>query len=107
MRVELRVEARHDLVEGALFYEEQRGGLGNYFTDCLFDDLDRLEAEAGIHAIVYGLHRKLSNKFPFAIYYGVRESVIDVVAILDCRSDPEATAERLKRTSTGDWTHPV
>ncbi len=84
-----------DLVEGALFYERQREGLGNYFTDCLFEDLDRLDGEAGIHAILYGLHRKLSKKFPFAIYYRTEESVIDVVAILDCRREPIAIAERL------------
>ena len=29
MRVELRVEARHDLIEGALFYEEQPGAWFN------------------------------------------------------------------------------
>ena len=98
MRIELRIEARHDLVEGALFYEKQREGLGDYFTDCLFDDLDRLQGEAGIHAIVYGLHRKLSKKFPFPVYYRTEESVIDVVAILDCRGDPDAIAERLRRT---------
>ena len=100
MHVELRVEARHDLVEGALFYEAQRKGLGDYFTDCLFGDLDRLEGETGIHATVCGLHRKLSKKFPFAIYYRVEESVIDVVAILDCRRDPDAIAERLRRATS-------
>jgi len=42
MHVELRVEARHDLIEGALFYEEQREGLGDYFTHHLFEDLRRL-----------------------------------------------------------------
>ena len=99
MRVELRVEARHDLIEGALFYERQREGLGDYFTGCLFEDLHRLEGEAGIHAIVYGLHRKLSQKFPFAIYYRVGKPVIDVVAILDCRRDPDAIAERLRRST--------
>jgi hypothetical protein len=31
MRVELRVEARRDLVEAAGFYEQQREGLGAYF----------------------------------------------------------------------------
>ncbi len=98
MHVELRVEARHDPVQGALFYEAQREGLGDYFTDSLFEDLERLEGQAGIHAMVYGLHRKLSSKFPFAIYYQVEKSVIDVVAILDCRRDPDAIAERLRRT---------
>lgn len=99
MHVELRVEARHDLLEGACFYEQQRKGLGDYFTDCLFDDLDRLEREAGIHATIFGLHRKLSKRFPFAIYYRIEESVIDVVAILDCRRDPDTIAARLRRTN--------
>ena len=40
MHVELRVEARHDLIEGALFYEQQREGLGEYCTDCLFEDFE-------------------------------------------------------------------
>ena len=100
MRVELRLEARHDLLEGALFYEQQRDGLGDYFTDCLFEDLDRLKGEAGMHATVFGLHRKLSKRFPFAIYYRIAESVIDIVAILDCRRDPEAIAERLRQTNS-------
>ena len=96
MHVELRVEARRDLFEGALFYEQRREGLGDYFTECLFNDLDRLVSETGMHATVFGLHRNLSKRFPFAIYYRIEESVIDVVAILDCRRDPDAIAARLR-----------
>lgn len=99
MHVELRVEARYDLLEGAWFYEQQREGLGDYFTDCLFEDLGRLEKEAGAHATIFGLHRKLSKRFPFAIYYRIVESVIDVVAILDCRRHPDVHAARLKGTN--------
>ncbi len=97
MHVALRLEARHDLIEGALFYDRQREGLGDYFTDCLFEDLARLEREAGVHAKVYGLHRKLSKRFPFAIYYRVEGSLVDVVAILDCRRDPDSFEARLRR----------
>ena len=43
MRVELRVEARNDLVESSTFYDAQRDGLGDYFIDCLFSDLELLE----------------------------------------------------------------
>ncbi len=98
MHVELRVEARDDLVEASAFYDAQRDGLGDYFIDCLFSDLEKLESEAGIHEIAYGLHRKLSKRFPFAIYYRVTDPIIDVVAILDCRRDPDAIARRLGRT---------
>lgn len=86
------------LVEGVSFYDAQRDGLGDYFIDCIFADLGKLESEAGIHEVVYGLHRKLSARFPFAIYYRATESLIDVVAILDCRRDPDAIARRLGRT---------
>ena len=98
MRVELRVEARNDLTEAAAFYEAQRDGLGDYFIDCLCADLESLESQAGIHENAYGLHRKLAERFPFAIYYRVLESSVDVVAILDCRRDPDTPAQRLGRT---------
>ena len=98
MNVELRVEARDDLTNAAAFYDGQRDGLGDHFIESLFSDLSSLESEAGIHEVVYGLHRKLAGRFPFAIYYHVADSVIDVVAILDCRRDPEAIARRLGGT---------
>jgi hypothetical protein len=46
INVELRVEARNDLVDAALFYDGQRAGLGDYFTECLFRDLGRLKTDA-------------------------------------------------------------
>ena len=99
MHVELRVEARDDLADAAAFYDGQRDGLGDYFINSLFADLERLESEAGIHEIVYGLHRKLSERFPFAIYYRVADPVIDVVAVLACRRDPDAIEGRLGPTT--------
>ena len=98
MRVELRAEARQDLIGASLFYEAQREGLGGYFIDRIFSDLEALESEAGIHVVVYGLHRKLSGRFPFAIYYRVEKSLIDVIAVLDCRRDPQAIEQRLGRS---------
>lgn len=99
MRVEIRVEARLDLVDAAWFYDRQRDKLGDYFLDRIFDDLKTLETNAGIHELTFGFHRKLVSRFPFAIYYLVSETVVDVVAILDCRRDPEETARRLGRTT--------
>ena len=97
MHVELRVEARNHLVEAAAFYDAQRDGLADYFIDCLFSDLEMLESEAGIDELAFGLHRKLTERFPLAIYYRVADPVIDVVAIFDCRRDPYAIARRLGR----------
>mgnify|MGYP001346113437 FL=1 len=97
MRVELRNEAREDLVAGALFYAEQSPGLEMHFLDSLRSDLEVLRSTAGVHEQFRGFHRKLSRRFPFAIYYIVTDELVDVVAILDCREDPNSTAGRLGR----------
>jgi plasmid stabilization system protein ParE len=98
MHVELRDEARDDLVNAALFYGNQSPGLEDHFLDCLRDDLKQLETTAGIHEKYRGFHRKLSRRFPFAVYYQMTESYVDVLAILDCRERPDATDTRLGRT---------
>ena len=47
MNVELRDEARDDLVEGAVFYGEQSDGLDGYFLKCLREDIEKLESTPG------------------------------------------------------------
>ncbi len=69
MNVELRHEARDDLVEGAVFYGEQSDGLDGYFLKCLRHDIEKLQSSGGIHEQYRGFHRSLSKRFPYAIYY--------------------------------------
>lgn len=97
MNVELRDEARDDLVTGAAFYGEQSVGLDEYFLKCLREDVKKLETTGGVHEQYRGFYRKLSDRFPYAIYYLISEDIIDVVAILDCRRDPVALSNRLGR----------
>ena len=98
MPVELRDEAREDFVVGAWFYDRQKAGLGDYFVDCVATDLASLESTFGVHELAFGFHRKLVDRFPFAIYYLIAESYVDVVAVLDCRRDPYEIERRLGRT---------
>jgi hypothetical protein len=69
MRIEILDEALDDLAQGFRFYEEQQAGIGTYFVDSLYSDIDSLRLFAGIHRVVFGFHRCLSKRFPFAIYY--------------------------------------
>lgn len=62
-RVEILDEAEKDLVDGAHFYETQDVGLGRYFLDSLFSDIDSLQLYAGIHRLRFGYHRLLPNTF--------------------------------------------
>ena len=63
MRVELRTEAISDLIEAAWFYERQRNGLGDQFSDAMFAHLAYLETVAGGHELVRGLHRRWRRDF--------------------------------------------
>ena len=97
MRVKIARSAETDLLEGYAFYERQQAGVGDYFLDSLFADIDALTLFAGIHTKPEGrLHRTLAKRFPFAIYYDVQDGVATVLAVLDCRQNPASITERLK-----------
>ena len=61
--------ALNDLAKGREFYEKQAEGIGSYFFDSVFADIDSLSLFGGIHRKVFGYHRLLAHRFPFAIYY--------------------------------------
>jgi len=96
MKVQLLDEAELDLVDGFRFYEAQQAGLGDYFLDSLFSDIDSLQLFAGIHRRHLGFYRLLSKRFPFAIYYRIAGKVVNVHAVMDCRQNPERIRERLE-----------
>lgn len=89
MKIKLLSSAYQDLLAGRLFYEKMEEGLGEYFFDSLFSDIDSLALFGGIHQKVFGYYRMLSHRFPFAIYYkvGTSETVI-VWRVLDLRQHP-------------------
>jgi plasmid stabilization system protein ParE len=100
MNIQILDEAQADLHEGAEFYERQNEGLGTYFLDTIFSDIDSLILYAGVHVQLKGHHRLLSKTFPYAIYYQIDSKTIKVYAILDCRRDPNRTIEELTQRRT-------
>jgi len=96
VKIEVLDEAKEDLISGFHFYEAQSPGLGSYFLDSLFSDIDSLLLYAGIHRVILGSHRCLSRRFPFAIYYRIENDTIRVRAILDCRQHPALIRQRLQ-----------
>ncbi|HYF33980.1 MAG TPA: hypothetical protein VD994_01710 [Prosthecobacter sp.] len=89
-------EAARDLEEGRDFYDSLENGVGDYFTACLTEDLERLRALHGIHSLHFGLYRMLSARFPFAIYYREAPFEVQVCAILDLRREPTWIREELQ-----------
>jgi hypothetical protein len=97
MKIRILSSAFNDLADGRDFYERQGEGLGGYFLDSLFSDIDSLTLYAGIHRKVFGFHRLLSKRFPHAIYYQVEAGSETVVyRVLDCRQNPAKIRAALK-----------
>ncbi len=97
MRLKILFSAMNDLYEARLFYERQGEGLGDYFFDSIFSDIDSLALYGGIHPTFYGYHRMLSKRFPYAAYYTVQEKEIVVVhRVLDLRQQPKKIQRALQ-----------
>ena len=96
MNLRILPSAQEDLAGGFAFYEKQAEGLGEYFLDGLFSDIESLRIYAGIHRQVFGFYRLLSRRFPFAVYYSWDGRAASVVAILDCPRNPAWIRGRLQ-----------
>lgn len=97
MKISIQPSALADLRVGFRFYEKQQTGLGGYFLDSLYSDIESLLLYAGIHSQHFGKYRVLSDRFPYAVYYELREDLIMVRAVLDLRRDPSWISQKLNK----------
>lgn len=97
MKVRILRAALEDLAAAREFYDRQRSGVGGYFFDSLFSDIDSLVLYAGIHHTYAGYHRLLASRFPYAIYYRVSNGEAVVYRVLDGRRDPRWIGDELKK----------
>lgn len=100
MRIQILDPAKQDLIDGYYFYETQAEGVGRYFLDSLYSDIDSLKLYAGIHPKKFGnFHWMLSKRFPYAIHYDLDtdSEVVSVHAVLDCRQEPEQIKKRIQK----------
>jgi hypothetical protein len=97
MKIEILSVASQDLIDGYHFYENQSEGVGSYFLDSLYSDIDSLVITAGVHKKHLEKYFKLlSKRFPFAVYYKIENNIIFVYAVLDCRQKPAWIRSKLK-----------
>ena|SRR5580698_8838297 len=101
MSILILPSARDDLSDGFKFYERQKAGVGTYFLESLFSDIESLRLYAGVHPKQFGYHRLLSKRFPYAIYYDQQHKTVRVWAVLDCRRNPGAIRGRLASIHKG------
>jgi len=95
-RIRILEAARRDLLAGYGFYEKQAEGIGRYFLDTLYSDIESLHICSGVHAVCFGhYHRLLSKRFPWSVYYRIEGNEIRIYAVLDNRRNPDSIKQRL------------
>jgi hypothetical protein len=64
MKIRILASASRDLVDGFRFYEKQAAGVGEYFIDSLYADIDSLLVNAGLGRLELSCHCERSEAIP-------------------------------------------
>ena len=95
-RLLVRPEARLDIADAVLWYDDQRLGLGNRLAGELSALLDRIKTTPLQFPVIgEGVRRGLLHKFPYAVYFLREEDTVTVLAVLHQRRNPEVWKQRL------------
>ncbi len=89
-------EVIDDLKNGEDFYNEKEEGIGDYFWDNLVSDIESLIIYSGVHSKKLDLYRMPAKRFPYAIYYDIKDEVAYVLAVLPMRRNPVWIEKELK-----------
>jgi len=88
----LRPEAREDLRDAATWYEGRDDGLGSDFID---EFISRIEEHPESYQRVDDqTKRALLHRFPYAIFYIIESTHIEVLSVLRCSRDPDVWRSR-------------
>ncbi|HXB42248.1 MAG TPA: type II toxin-antitoxin system RelE/ParE family toxin [Bacteroidia bacterium] len=89
--------AEKDFEEAADYYKQIRQGLNDDFVLCLETELEIIKRLPQIYGKAIGEARKtVLHRFPYKVYYIVRENVIIVVAIIHHKRSNRIIKQKLK-----------
>lgn len=85
----LSERAQRELEEAWTWYEEKQGGLGDRFTEAVFQKLKQLEDNPFKGSLRHSIYRESIVKvFPYIIIYTVEENFIFVHSIFHYNRNP-------------------
>lgn len=85
----IRPEERADLLDAFHWYQSQRPGLGLDFKLCIDEVLSTLQRIPLIYkTVLHEVRRAVIKKFPFGVFYLVKDNIVIVLAVVHARRDP-------------------
>jgi plasmid stabilization system protein ParE len=97
-RVVVRRSAASEVSEAYHWYESQQAGLGSAFLGEIEATLQRIEAGPRRYTFAPGdARRALVRRFPFSVYFRIRNDEIRIIAVIHQHRDPRVVRAKLRR----------
>ena len=96
LRILFRRAAKSEFEDAAIRYDGQRPGLGEEFTIEIEQAVARAAAAPERYPIVFGdIRRTVARRFPYSVYFRVRQDAIVVLAVFHGRRNPAIWQRRV------------
>lgn len=93
--LEITAAAEADLREAIAWYEQARKGLGDDFLLCVDEALARiLRYPLSCQPVKGDVRRLLIHRFPYGIFFRIRDNRISVTAVFHSRRQPKIWQSR-------------
>lgn len=90
MQVSYLAEARVELFEAALHYNQRQFGLGEAFADAVEVAIHKAASDPSRFPVVLDdVQRCRVKRFPYCIYFRVTGQVLQVIAVVHHSRDPD------------------
>ena len=87
--LKIRPQTELDVTDAALWYEDQRSGLGSELLAEVDAVMQRVvQSPFQFPEIKSDVRRALLRRFPYSVYFQVSDEMVDVIAVLHQQRDP-------------------
>lgn len=94
-KIELSDEAEQDFDNSYQYYEEKSEQTADNFYRSIDESLEKISQNPhGYQEVHEDVRRFVVKRFPFSIYYRIKDIVVRVIAIFHTRRNPEIWQER-------------
>jgi plasmid stabilization system protein ParE len=96
LRIVFRRAAKSEFEDAAVWYDEQRFGLGEEFIVEIEQAIANAAAAPQRYPVVFGdIRRAVARRFPFSVYFRVRSDAMVVLAVFHGRRNPAIWQRRV------------
>ena len=94
-------EVEDDVIRGYAWYEAKSSGLGEEYLRMFYACVSEISKNPLLYPKVYSeFRRRLLRRFPYAIYFMIKDGQIVVFGLFHCARDPRSIRAKLHDRET-------